>query len=213
MTTAPPEPADPVEVLLLDCDGVLQGLAHDWPDRIARVLPGVDPQEFIAAANAVEDPSLVGDGDFGPALAALAAERGWDADLEELLDPWKRVDVEEEVHAFVAGLRRTGLPVYLATNQHRRRGTMMRTELGYDDLFDGGFYSWEMGVAKPDPAYFHRIVTTLGRPADRLLFVDDREDNVVAARAQGLRAEVWHHGEGLAVLRERLARHGITHGV
>ncbi len=36
----------------------------------------------------------------------------------------------------------------------------MQDDLGYGDLLDEAFYSYELRVAKPDPAYF---TTILGR--------------------------------------------------
>ncbi|GAB3833458.1 hypothetical protein [Kribbella italica] len=44
--------------------------------------------------------------------------------------------------------------VHLATNQECYRGAHMRTVLGYDDLFDVSCYSYDLGVAKPDPEFF-----------------------------------------------------------
>ena len=35
----------------------------------------------------------------------------------------------------------------------------MRESLGYDEVFDDLFYSCELGVAKPDPAYFTEAVS------------------------------------------------------
>ena len=112
-------------------------------------------------------------------------------------------------HELLRALREAGLRCYLATNQAEHRGVHMRDELGYAGLFDGAFYSYEMGVAKPDPAYFRHIVEALGVPADQLLFLDDRPDNVESARSVGLRAEVWSYHEDLSVLHDHLARHGV----
>ena len=85
----------------------------------------------------------------------------------------------------------------------------MRAGLGYDDLFDESFYSCELGVAKPDPDFFGAALDRLDAPAPAVLFVDDSAVNVAAAREVGLAAECWHVDEGIAVLRERLAAHGV----
>ena len=89
------------------------------------------------------------------------------------------------------------------------RGRFMQDDLGYRDLLDEAFYSYEMRVAKPDPAYFTTILDRVGEEPDRVLFVDDRLRNVVAAREVGLAAEHWAHGDGLDALRDHLARHGL----
>lgn len=66
--------------------------------------------------------------------------------------------------------------------------------------------SHDIGVRKPDPAFFRRLCEQVEAPADRILFVDDREVNVEAAATAGLRA---HHFGGAADLRARLRSEGI----
>jgi len=67
--------------------------------------------------------------------------------------------------------------------------------------------SCHLGARKPDPAFYTRLLDTVGRPASQVLFVDDREDNVEAARAVGLRA---HRFEDAEVLRAWLVDHGVA---
>ncbi len=53
-------------------------------------------------------------------------------------------------------------------------------------LFRHRFYSADLGRAKPDPEAFRLVCARLGaQPAD-LLFIDDREENVSAARGLGI---------------------------
>ena len=106
-------------------------------------------------------------------------------------------------------LRGAGYAVHLATNQHRQRGQHMRTALGFDALFDESFYSWELGTKKPEATYFELALERIGAEPAQVLFVDDMEVNVEAARAVGLAAEHWHLDRGHAELEELLARHGV----
>lgn len=55
--------------------------------------------------------------------------------------------------------------------------------------FDWTFSSHELGMTKPDPAVFRHVIRTIGLPPDRLLFLDDSDENVRAARDSGMRAE------------------------
>jgi putative hydrolase of the HAD superfamily len=45
-----------------------------------------------------------------------------------------------------------------------------------------------LGLHKPDPAYYRRALDILGCPPERVLFIDDRKENVAAAQALGIRA-------------------------
>ena len=59
---------------------------------------------------------------------------------------------------------------------------------GFDlhGTFDEVVFSAEHGVRKPDPAIFHLVLTKLGVPAERCLFVDDSEENLAAAHTLGI---------------------------
>jgi len=63
-----------------------------------------------------------------------------------------------------------------------------------------------VGICKPDPAIFALLIERLSMPSEQVLFVDDREDNLAAARELGIRGHLFHSA---AALREDLLRHGI----
>ena len=52
--------------------------------------------------------------------------------------------------------------------------------------FEQYFLSYEMGLFKPDPAFFHHILQTLDIPAAECIFIDDRAENVEAALSVGI---------------------------
>jgi len=86
----------------------------------------------------------------------------------------------------------------------------MKTELGYDEVFDSSFYSSDVGWAKPSAEFFRHVVEALGVSPDEVLFVDDSQANVDGARVAGLRSERWEIGEGVASLRALLSAYGLT---
>ena len=49
-------------------------------------------------------------------------------------------------------------------------------------------FSHRLGIAKPDAAIYQHSAEGLGVPTGEILFVDDREENVAAARAAGMHA-------------------------
>ena len=61
----------------------------------------------------------------------------------------------------------------------------------YDAHFDEQFYSCEIGVAKPDPAYFATVLERLQTPADQVVFIDDSPANIEAARKIGIDARLY----------------------
>ncbi|WP_420238538.1 HAD-IA family hydrolase [Telmatobacter bradus] len=63
-----------------------------------------------------------------------------------------------------------------------------------------------LGLRKPDPAVYHRALDILGIPADRVLLIDDRQENVDTAAFVGLQAMLY---ENAAQLRRELTGMGI----
>lgn len=78
------------------------------------------------------------------------------------------------------------------------------TRLGLDAEFDAIFNSARLGVAKPDPVIFRRVLDELGYAT--AVFCDDSEENVSAARAAGLDGV---HVPDTAALRTALAVRGL----
>ncbi len=198
-----------VRHVLLDADGVLQRVPGDW---VALVRPwlGPDALGFLEGFWSEEMPALRGEGDFLLLLADHLRRAGNPADPGQVFEAvWLAIEVDPTSMALLHELRTTGVGVHLGTNQERRRAAHMRTALGYDDLFDVSCYSCDLGAAKPEPAYFLRAVERVGDEPGSVLFVDDRADNVEAARSVGLRAEQWHLDDGHDRLRAVLADHGV----
>ncbi len=55
------------------------------------------------------------------------------------------------------------------------------------DYFDRLFCSYEMGICKPDPEFFRRVLAAEGVRAEETVFVDDSLKNVRAAEEVGIR--------------------------
>ena len=61
-------------------------------------------------------------------------------------------------------------------------------ERGDYALFDQTYASNKIGLAKPDPEFFKTILTAEGGQAENTFFVDDRIENVEAAKSIGINA-------------------------
>ncbi|WP_033436551.1 HAD family hydrolase [Saccharothrix sp. NRRL B-16314] len=102
-------------------------------------------------------------------------------------------DLYPDVRTGLAGLRQVGLWVGVAGNQTARAGELLR---GLELPVDGIATSGEWGVAKPAAEFFERVVDmTPGAAAADVLYVGDHRDNdVVAAKAAGLRTALIRRG-------------------
>jgi putative hydrolase of the HAD superfamily len=200
-----------VTTVLWDADGVLQHLPAGWEASMRPVVGHLvdDVDGFLAEAFEAERPALTGRARWVEVLRVLLERWGLADSYDDALRVWLTIEPVVETQDVVRSLRGHGIRCCLATNQDEHRGRHMQETFGYADLFDATFYSYELGVAKPDPGYFTAVLDRLDEPADRVLFVDDNRANVEAARTVGLLAEQWHVDEGQPALRDHLARHGL----
>lgn len=83
------------------------------------------------------------------------------------------------------------------TNEYRFR------HFGLRDYFQVALSSCYLRLRKPEAAIYHRALEILCRPAERILFIDDRQDNADAAAEAGMKAIRF---EGEAALRRELER-------
>lgn len=74
------------------------------------------------------------------------------------------------------------------------------------DLFEHRFASFEMGLLKPDAAFFAQVADRLAIPPDRVVFLDDNLLNVEGAREAGFRALL---AVGVDQARDRLTGVGV----
>jgi putative hydrolase of the HAD superfamily len=200
---------DPPSAILFDADGVIQRYPEGSLERLAARLAVGDPARLLDELSAAEMQTLTGGMALRQAIEPVL--RRWERSelIGEVLRSWFQIEVDGAAIDIIARLRRAGVRVYLATNQGTDRAVYMRRALGYGELFDHQFYSCELGLAKPDPAYFAAILTHLALPPRKVLFLDDNEANVVSARSVGLRAHLYP-GYRTAALTAILEANGIA---
>jgi len=94
-------------------------------------------------------------------------------------------DLYDDVRPALAELRRLGVRVVVAGNQTARAGELLRAlELPADVVTTSG----EWGVAKPQRAFFERVLEVAEAEPERTLYVGDHPANdVLPAKAAGLR--------------------------
>ncbi|MFI6097343.1 HAD-IA family hydrolase [Lentzea sp. NPDC051213] len=166
-------------LLLLDLDGVL------------RAFPPVPPE----IAEVAFEPSLLRRAVTGEITDEQWRHEvgGWSASPGEVIT---------EALALVRTARRQCF-VALVSNATTRLEADLAV-LGLDAEFDAIFNSARLGVAKPDPEIFRRVLDELGHST--AVFCDDTEENVTAARAAGLDGV---HVPDTAALRTALAVRGL----
>ncbi len=73
-------------------------------------------------------------------------------------------------------------------NEARETNEYRFDKFGLRRHFQVALSSCYLGLRKPEPAMYKRALDILGRPAERILFIDDRAENVAAAQEAGFHA-------------------------
>lgn len=102
-------------------------------------------------------------------------------------------------------LRTAGVPMHALSN-YPGWYALIEARLGLSRYLEWSFVSCHTGLRKPAPAAYRHACAQLGVPPQACLFVDDREDNCAAARAEGMHAVRF---DDAAALREALVAHRL----
>ncbi|MFL5733419.1 MAG: HAD family hydrolase [Chloroflexia bacterium] len=136
---------------------------------------------------------------------ALGLDRGRvEAFMRDLWDEYLG-ELNGELVAYFAGLRgryRTGI----ISNSFVGAREKEQARYGFGDMCDVIVYSHEEGIRKPDRRIFEVAWGQLGVRPEEMVFLDDVEESVVAARELGIHAVLFREtGQAIADIEVCLA--------
>jgi putative hydrolase of the HAD superfamily len=192
--TGPPDPAAYAELLRIT------GLSADRLDQF-----------YWKDRNAYDEGKLTGIGFWrnvvdgaGLNLAEpkIAELNLWDSRM------WTRGD--PAMLDWQLAIKQRGLLTAIVSNMGDSVREHMVRELHWLSRFDVLVWSYQLGIAKPDPAIYRFALERLGTNAVDTLFIDDKAENVDAAIALGMKGLIFSTVESLradlidSALREEL---------
>jgi 2-haloacid dehalogenase len=106
----------------------------------------------------------------------------------------------------LAELKRRGIACYVLSNMEAETYPLRLARYDFLRSLDGQVISGLEKVAKPDPRIYRLLLERYELPAGRTLFIDDKAENVAAARAAGMQALQF---TSAAALRAELTARGL----
>lgn len=184
--------------IVLDAMGVIFEAADDVAELLVPFVQAANP---AASSHEVES-------------AYLAASLG-DLDVDAF---WRRLGLAPEVedrylsgHSMVPGAisflqaaRRVGVPVWCLSNDVERWSVKLRENFKIESYLEGAVISSVARSRKPSPEIYRLLLERSGYAAEEVIFVDDRQKNVAAARALGISALQFSPGLGYESLKRQL---------
>jgi putative hydrolase of the HAD superfamily len=137
--------------------------------------------------------------EFWQKLARAAGLNLKPAELEELNELDVRMWVTENpaMLAWQLALKQHGLLTAIVSNMGDTVLEQMQREFNWLSRFDVLVWSYQVRIAKPDPAIYRYALEKLGTQPEETLFIDDRPVNVEAANKMGMKGVVFTTVENL----------------
>jgi phosphoglycolate phosphatase len=190
--------------VLFDLDGTLVDSVPDLAAAANTLLAELGRPALAEAAIA----GMVGDGvgalveralrasgavvALTPAIARFGAL--YEADLTRLTRPYPGVPET------LAALSAAGCPLAICTNKPLRATAAVLAGCGLAQFFPVVLGGDSLPVKKPDPAPLRAALDRLGAAAEGAVMVGDHRNDILAARAAGLRSIFARYGYGAATL-------------
>jgi 2-haloacid dehalogenase len=194
----------PLEAVVFDIGGVL----FDWdPRHLYRKLI-TDDAAMERFLREVCTPEWHAPHDLGaPTAESCGALASRNPELSDLIWAWSNRSEEMIGGVFhdsvevLGELVGSGMPCFALTNMEAETYPLRRERYPFFELFEGVVVSGEERMAKPDPEIFRRLLERFGLHASSTLMIDDRSENIQAARSLGMPVELFRSA---AQLRRRL---------
>jgi putative hydrolase of the HAD superfamily len=205
----------PFDTILFDVGGVLLTNGWDRAERAAAVAHfGLNAQELDTNHFAVMEPWERGEIDINQYLDAAVFYEPRSFSRDEFVAfmfaqsqplPNGALPVLAELAASNPCATNSCL-IGALNNEARETNEYRFSHFGLRRYFRVAFSSCYMGLRKPSPAIYRRAIDILGGAPERILFIDDRQENVEGGLAAGMKA-IRFTGE--SDLRGQLADLGV----
>jgi len=181
--TGNPDPAAHAAMVRITGLPVERFEQHYWADRHAYdegKLTGIAFWQKIVRDAHLQD-------QLGP--AEIEALNLWDARMWTTANP--------AMLAWQQQLKMRGLLTGILSNMGDAVHENIAREFEWIHRFDAQVWSYQLGIAKPDPEIYRHILKLLGVAPEESLFLDDKQVNIDAAHMLGMQALLFSTVEKL----------------
>ncbi|RFB78938.1 HAD family hydrolase [Methylovirgula sp. 4M-Z18] len=174
-----------IRAIIFDIGGVL--VDHDNSKMLARLQTLLERPPSLAELTRLAFDHGVETGELPVqhVFDRLVQTYGSTASQQDWIDAWTcHFSGKPEMEDFVLNAVVPQLPCHICSNNNAVHWDHVRRTYPIFAPFQKVYLSQELGLAKPDRAIFDLMARELNGAQD-ILFVDDRADNVEAAKASG----------------------------
>ena len=180
-----------INAVLFDYGMVLSGPPDPTARQQMQRILGVNEESFQTAYwkhRDAYDRGALGGQTYWESVARDLAKQLDATSLSRLIDAdialWTQPNLP--MIEWAASLQRAGIKTGILSNIGDAMEVGIRTRFAWLAGFTHHTYSPRLGIAKPDSAIYRHAVEGLDAPADEILFIDDRQENILAAQSAGM---------------------------
>ena len=198
----------PIRAVLFDFGQVLSGPPDPLARRRMETILNTTPSDLQTAYWRHRDDydlGVLNGTSFWQTVGAELAHPPTGEELAQLL----QADVDLWTHPnqpmidWAAALQRARISTGILSNMGDTMEAGIHTRFPWIDRFSHRTFSHRLGIAKPDERIYRHAIAGVGEPAEVTLFIDDRIENIEAARTVGLHAiHYTTHDEFLRAFRD-----------
>lgn len=176
------------EAVVFDLGKVL--LDFDYSIAIRKLMAGgtggfMELSRFLLHTPAIVqfETGLISDREFYDAVCQGTGYRG---SFEEFSGSFG--DIFRPIEPMIRwqeSLRERAIPTYVFSNTNSLAVDFIRRTFPFFNGFDGYVLSYEHRSMKPQPRLYEVVEATTGKLGNRLLYLDDRPENIAAGAARG----------------------------
>jgi len=137
---------------------------------------------------------LIGEDEFVKAIQKISQE---DLSDEQIKIAWNAILIGMPLESvdLLKKLKQQGYKLYLLSNTNIFHYTEINKEMqikygvnALSDLFDMAYYSFQMGMRKPDAEIFQKVISDHNLLSTSTIFIDDNADNINGSLQAGVPA-------------------------
>lgn len=179
-----------MKALVFDLGGPLATESDQIPSAVERLQADREHLQRLYWEHRHDyDAGISSDGVYWSTLAGRELEPELAAELGRLdATAWARI--RPQARQILADVHATGFPLWVLSN------APVPIEAAIDasdwrELVSGRFVSGVLRMVKPDEAIYAHVEQALDLPGDELAFIDDKPENLAAARRRGWTTHLW----------------------